>query len=142
MYIDILPNLETDYDLILLIDILEHFDYEEGMKLMEECKKRGKNIIISTPKDIGSQKDAFGNRFETHKFQWRKKHFDKFVKRFYVPNEYSLIYYIGDDASKVKSNIKMEILISALVLKFLTIPYRILSRALKSNLLMLSYTVR
>ena len=46
--VDILPTLEIKYDLILLIDIIEHFDYERGMKLLEECMKRGRNVIIST----------------------------------------------------------------------------------------------
>jgi hypothetical protein len=124
--IDILPDLKTNYDLILLIDILEHFDYKEGIKLLEECKERGRNIIISTPKNIGSQKDAFGNPFETHKFQWRKKHFDKFANKFFVRNDYSLICHIGDDALRIR-----KVLIKAKIKKHcrcLKYPYRIIKK--------------
>lgn len=103
--IDILPTLKIKYDLILLIDILEHFSYEDGMRLLTECRKRGKNIIISTPLHIGSQKDAFGNPFETHKFQWRKSHFSKFTDKFFVPNNYSLICFMGVDAFKLKKDL-------------------------------------
>jgi len=103
--IDILPTLETKYDLILLIDVLEHFDFEEGSTILSECQKHGRNILISTPKDIGTQKDSFGNVYETHKFQWKSQHFDKFVDKFYVPNDISLICLLGEDSLKVKEKL-------------------------------------
>ena len=121
--VDILPTLETKYDLILLIDILEHFDYKDGMKLLEECTRRGRNIVIATPKDIGSQKDSFGNPFEIHKFQWRRKHFDKFANRFFLPHSISLICYIGDDASRVISKVKLGILENLFLFLRLSIIY-------------------
>jgi 2-polyprenyl-3-methyl-5-hydroxy-6-metoxy-1,4-benzoquinol methylase len=103
----VLP-LKTKYDLILLIDILEHFDYKKGLDLLEKCKKCAKNIIISTPLYIGTQSPSFGNTFETHKFQWKKKHFSNISKKFFLPNTDSLIIYIGTDASKIKSIVKKE----------------------------------
>jgi len=103
--IDILPTLETKYDLILLIDVLEHFDFEEGSTILSECQKHGRNILISTPKDIGTQKDSFGNVYETHKFQWKSQHFEKFVDKFYVPNDISLICLLGEDSLKVKEKL-------------------------------------
>ena len=130
--VDILPTLETKYDLILLIDIIEHFDYKEGMKLLEECKKHGRNIIVSTPKGFIPQKQSFGNPFEAHKFQWRKKHFDRFGNRFFVPHSVSLICYIGDDAFRVKSKIKVSMILTT-VLLFLEFPYRIVKELLKGS---------
>ncbi len=53
--LEILPELKSKYDLILLIDVLEHFEYEEGRELIQLCLQKGRNLIISTPKDIGSQ---------------------------------------------------------------------------------------
>ena len=100
--VKILPTIETNYDLILLIDVLEHFDYVDGKKILSECMKKGKNLLISTPLDIGNQEDVFGNVFETHKFQWEKKHFDNFTKKFFIPNKYSLICFIGKNMAKVK----------------------------------------
>ncbi len=111
----------------MLIDVLEHFDYDGGIKLLEECKKIGRNIIISTPKNVAPQKDSFGNPFETHKFQWQKKHFDEFVNKFFIPNEESLICYIGDDAFKVRNDIirilRIKSKIKEYLLSFLKIPY-------------------
>ncbi len=100
--LEVLPTLQIKYDLILVIDVLEHFSYNDGIKILEECKKRGRNIIISTPKDIGVQDDIFDNPFETHRFQWKKKHFDVFTNKFFIPNEYSIICYAGEDAERIK----------------------------------------
>lgn len=116
--IDIVSSLKTNYDLILLIDILEHFDYKDGINLLRECKKHGKNMIISTPNFIGSQKDSFNNPFEAHKFRWRKKHFDKFVSKFFIPNDKSLICYIGDNSLRVRKSIK-KLKIESKIIKYL-----------------------
>ncbi len=131
--LDILATLETNYDLILLIDILEHLDYREGIELLKECKKRGKNIIISTPENIGIQRDTFGNPLETHKFQWKEKHFDKFGNKFFVDNAYSLICYIGDDAPRVRKAIEKSRIRSEIKERFpfLKIPYRIIKRIMQ-----------
>lgn len=99
---EVLPGLNVSYELILLIDVLEHFGYEEGMELLEACTKKGRNVIISTPKDIGVQGELYGNPFEAHRFQWTKKQFSVFKSKFFVPNCFSYICFIGDDAPRVK----------------------------------------
>jgi hypothetical protein len=101
----VLPNLKTTYDLILLIDVLEHFSYEDGVKLLEACQDHAKNILISTPFDIGNQTTSFGNELETHRFQWQKKHFADYPNRLFIPNPQSLIIYIGTD-EETKTKIK------------------------------------
>ena len=98
----ILPGFNKTYDLILLIDVLEHFDYEQGMRLLDECRKKAKNILISTPKIFGLQEDSFGNPFEVHKFQYKKKHFKQFKDRCFVPNQRSLICYLGRNAKRFR----------------------------------------
>jgi len=37
--LDILPTLDKKYDLILLVDILEHFDYDDGIRLLKMCEQ-------------------------------------------------------------------------------------------------------
>jgi ubiquinone/menaquinone biosynthesis C-methylase UbiE len=69
--LDILPALpENSYDLILLIDVLEHFSIEEGEIIVAECKRVAKTTLISTPIEMEQQGAAFGNRFETHLSNW------------------------------------------------------------------------
>ena len=100
--INILPTLTINYDLILIIDVLEHFNYNEGIVLLNECIKHGKNIIVSTPKAMGTQDIIFNNPYERHKFQWGKKNFNNFLNKCFIPNNVSFIFYIGDNALKLK----------------------------------------
>ena len=105
--LDILPRLRTRYDLILVIDVLEHFDYREGNRLLDHCLQTARNVLVSTLKRVGYQGAAFGNDFETHKFEWQRRHYDRFRKRrFYYPNHYSLICFIGDDIVEVKRRLQ------------------------------------
>jgi len=102
--IDILPTLDEEYDLVLLIDVLEHFDYDEGLIILKECEKHGRNIIISVPNDIGSQGDSFSNIYETHRFNWKRKHFKKITNKFILPNTgRSLIVYIGENTRDISA---------------------------------------
>ncbi|KON27191.1 hypothetical protein AC481_05530 [miscellaneous Crenarchaeota group archaeon SMTZ-80] len=103
--LEIIPTIKTKYALVLLIDILEHLDYREGIKLLNNCQEVGSSILVSTPKNIGFQNASFGNPFETHKFQWRKKHFNQFEKRVFIPNDNSLICYIGENALMIKKKL-------------------------------------
>jgi hypothetical protein len=123
---DILPSIEVKYDLILLIDIIEHFDCEDGIALIKECLAHSRNVIISTPKDIGTQQDAFDNPFEAHKFQWRKKHFRQFGDVFFVNDHFSIVSYIGRDAQAVKKAYwvpKIKLTIHK-YFPFISIPYK------------------
>lgn len=59
------------YDCILLIDVLEHFDKEEGKELIEELLKHtNKSLIISTPRYPAKQEEYLGNKYEEHKSKW------------------------------------------------------------------------
>lgn len=129
---EIIPALKAEYDLILLIDILEHFDYREGVKLLADCQRVARNILVSTPKSVACQQDAFGNPFEAHKFQWKKMHFGQFDKKTFVPNERSLICYMGEDALMIRKdvlNIRIKTRIRRLF-PFLRFPYRVIKRIL------------
>ena len=98
--LEIVPTLKEQYDLILVIDVLEHFDYDPGLQLLKECLERGRNVIISTPKDVAEQGAAFSNPYETHRFEWAKKHFGPLGSRFFVQHD-SLIVYLGKDSERI-----------------------------------------
>ncbi len=75
---ELLPKL-NNYDLILLSDVIEHFDRKDGEKLLNICKLKSANVLIVTPSAVSPQKDAFGNPFEEHKYQWRKSDFNEIL---------------------------------------------------------------
>jgi len=103
---DVLPGIREKYDLVLLIDVIEHFTYDEGITILNSCMKTGRNTVVSTPKDIGVQDTLCGNPYEEHKFQWKKRHFRNFKNRFFVPNYYSLICCFGEDARSIRGSIR------------------------------------
>jgi hypothetical protein len=99
--LEILPNITEKYDLILLIDVIEHFTFEEGMTLLNLAKARAKTVLISTPKHIGVQGSVFGNSFETHKFQWEKSNFSNFRQNYFIKDRESIIVCLGEFATKL-----------------------------------------
>jgi len=104
--LDILPSLQDKYDLILMIDVFEHFTFEDGTRLLEECRKKGKNILLSVPIAISVQEAVYGNPFETHKYGWKREDFNHISDKFFLRNMRSTICFIGDDSSKIKKILK------------------------------------
>jgi SAM-dependent methyltransferase len=101
---DALKVLETmtgKYDLVLLVDVLEHFTREDGMKVLDHCMRISRNTLVSVPIAMTVQDAVFGNSYETHRYQWNKKDFSVFTAKFFVPNNRSLICYIGEDSQRI-----------------------------------------
>jgi glycosyltransferase involved in cell wall biosynthesis len=67
----VLPTLTQKYDTLLLIDVLEHFDKEEGLRLIDNLLEvTNKSLIVSTPIMPAPQGEYLGNKLETHKSRW------------------------------------------------------------------------
>ncbi len=103
---EVLPTLTDHYDLILMIDVFEHFTYEDGMKVLEECRRCGRNILISVPKIMSVQKDVYGNPYETHRYNWKRKDFSGITDKFFLYNAKSTICYIGEDSRRISKILK------------------------------------
>jgi len=95
--LEVLPEIDFIYDLIILVDVIEHFDIDEGKQLLYECSRKSKAIIIATPIIASPQGDAFGNPYERHKSQWTKNHFESFENKVFIPDNASLLCYIRFD---------------------------------------------
>jgi hypothetical protein len=59
----------SNYDLVLIIDVIEHMSIIEGQKLVNEILSQGASIIISTPKIWEAQEDE-KNPYEKHVSLW------------------------------------------------------------------------
>jgi hypothetical protein len=74
------------YDLVLLIDVLEHFTKEEGKKLIRNILEKNKFLLISIPKNVVEQGAEYDNPHERHVSRWKKQelkfkdHFSFFIK--------------------------------------------------------------
>jgi len=107
--LDVLPCLSGKYDLVLLIDVLEHFTYEEGLKVIEECRRISNNILIAVPEYMNPQEAVFGNQFEIHKYPWTKKDFRNIPDKFFLTVPRSLICFIGDKSRPVEQAVRKRI---------------------------------
>lgn len=103
---DVLPKLDKKYDMILLIDVLEHFTYEDGIIILNECKRHCDYIIISVPKDIGNQGTVHGNKHETHHFQWTNQWEWIWNNTLKIKNQKSYLALCSDESMKGMLNKK------------------------------------
>ncbi|MBG9544726.1 hypothetical protein ABE29_18770 [Cytobacillus firmus] len=67
------------YDVVLFIDVLEHFEKHEGIALIEEILAHtNRSLIVSTPIYPSEQGEYIGNELEEHKSRWSLKDFKDF----------------------------------------------------------------
>lgn len=91
----VLPKLQQNYDTVLLIDVLEHFEKQEGLKLIEDLLKiTNTSLIISTPINPAPQEEYLGNTLERHKSRWSVVDFVDFDYHFSQVN-------VGDNGANI-----------------------------------------
>jgi hypothetical protein len=100
--IEVSSRLSCVYDIVLLIDCLEHFNREGGLLLLSKLKDKTKNILISVPNNMSQQKTSFKNEHETHRFQWRKEDFIGYKDHFFINTDRSLTVLLGNDVEIIE----------------------------------------
>jgi hypothetical protein len=60
-------DMVRSYDLVLIIDVIEHLSRSDGLALLEAVQG---NYIVTTPAYWSKQGTCFGNKHETHISQW------------------------------------------------------------------------
>jgi 2-polyprenyl-3-methyl-5-hydroxy-6-metoxy-1,4-benzoquinol methylase len=70
--IEMLPQLTT-YDVVLLLDVIEHLSKEDGIRLITASLQKGTFVVVSTPKNPAPQDAHFGNVHERHISVWTKR---------------------------------------------------------------------
>ena len=67
-------NCNEKFDVVLLIDVLEHLDKKEGFELMKNCMNITRKLfIVSSPATDYPQGAVFGNPYEKHRHIWSEK---------------------------------------------------------------------
>lgn len=59
----------VEYDLALMIDVLEHFVVDEGYYALDKALTMAQHVLISTPLGY-PQGPVYGNEYETHRSEW------------------------------------------------------------------------
>lgn len=134
--LEVVPTLRKHYDLVMIIDVLEHFEKDEGTKLLKQLIHKGKGVLVSVPKDIGDQGEVFGNVHETHHAEWNRADFKAIAPCFFLEDTTSTIVYLGtrsDIASMKKKRLKRRIWHIASASPLAAKTLRTLSSALKKR---------
>ena len=59
------------YDCVLSIDVIEHFDKEQGLKLIHEMERVARRrVVLLTPNGFLPQEEHSGNSYQKHKSGW------------------------------------------------------------------------
>ncbi len=107
---EVLDKIEFRYNLVLLIDVLEHFEKHQGETLLHKILRTSDGVLISTPKEPSSQKDAFGNIYETHRSKWTRNDLNKLGPNLFMKDKISHITYLGNDENVrgLKSKLRLK----------------------------------
>lgn len=62
-------RVDRRYDLVLMIDVLEHFEDEAGAKALEAALAVSDRVLVSTPLGF-AQGPVDGNELEAHRSEW------------------------------------------------------------------------
>ncbi len=94
----LLPELTT-YDMIVCVDVLEHFTKEDGLKLLNIISDKSKYAWVVTPTIVSEQGSIYGNDKETHVAQWEEAELGKFGDVMKAGTSSYLLYMSSNDKS-------------------------------------------
>ena len=66
------------FDLVILGDVIEHFEKEKGYEVLDKLFEHTNNIIVSTPNGFLPQSAWADNALEIHKSGWLLEDFEKY----------------------------------------------------------------
>lgn len=90
--------IQRHYDLVIMVDIIEHLSKEQGHSLISrlDCD----TLIIVTPENPSNQGVVYGNEHERHVSRWEQSDLPEFLK-LYVTNQ---LMYIKSTKIKTVEN--------------------------------------
>ena len=106
----LIDKIDYRYDLVLLIDVLEHFDKPTGHSLLDKLLRQNNGVLISTPKNPSAQTGVFKNIYETHRAKWTRDELSSFQDSFFTRDSTHSIAYIGvkESVEKLKRRLFLE----------------------------------
>ena len=88
-----LPSAEKA-DIILMMDVIEHFERSEGLRLIDLSKKKADHIFISTPIVPYPQGPIDGNPYEVHRDSWKPEELEALgFKTLYLGKVVGVFYW-------------------------------------------------
>lgn len=91
----------TDYDLIIMIDVIEHLDKNAAIKMLEFFASKNIQMIIATPKKFFEQ-HLYNSKYEEHISHWNIKDFRNICNVDFQKIEGGIIYFLSNDKINVR----------------------------------------
>lgn len=91
----------TEYDLIIMIDVIEHLDKNNAIKMLEYFISKNIKMIIATP-EIFFEQHLYNSKYEEHISHWDINDFRKICNVDYQKIDGGIIYLL----TKEKINIR------------------------------------
>jgi predicted SAM-dependent methyltransferase len=67
-----LPFRARSFDVVLMMEVLEHLDKDEGLALIQDAEKIAcRQVIITTPVGSHEQDEYDGNPYQKHRHIWK-----------------------------------------------------------------------
>jgi len=92
---DIRKDEIGNYDLIILGDVIEHIEKEEGLRLVSRLLRKCKWMIIQTPHGFMKQGTVFGNPNEEHISSWYPEDFNEYYPQIEINNNIFVVLLRG-----------------------------------------------
>jgi hypothetical protein len=74
---EFLKSCERKFDLIIMCDVIEHFERDVALNLIQLMRAKARTVLITTPHGAYPQGAAFGNQAECHRSEWYPQDFDQ-----------------------------------------------------------------
>lgn len=79
------------FDLVLMIDSLEHLETTTAAKLLNHLTENNRFVIVSVPNGHCPQGSYKGNRLEEHRSTWYRYHLTEFGGHILADTDYALV---------------------------------------------------
>ena len=90
------------YDVVLMIDVLEHIEKKDGRVLLKTLTEKNRNLVIATPSKFYEQEASFSNPLEIHRSFWTREELSQFGDSIHIPFGSSIIMVVGKDIELLK----------------------------------------
>jgi len=90
------PFLKT-YDIIVMADVIEHMEKDEGIDLLNNLLSNNCSggVVVSYPPILGNEGKKWINPYETHRCVWSKDDFKFFSNVIYKTNQ--IVYILKEE---------------------------------------------
>ena len=90
-----------EYEMILMIDVIEHLDKEKSIEMLRYFLTRNSKILIATPLTF-FQQEIYESSFEHHVSLWKAKDFKKLGCLEYQHSQGGAIYFLSNKKEKIR----------------------------------------